>query len=380
MLEKIHLRNFKSHRDTELSLDGSRLHALVGQNSSGKTSVLQALHYFRKIIDLKLHENFPRQILEFIVSVGEEECSVFVNGLQKGDSPIDWQASHKFRFIKNSSIWQSILSWGSAGNEAEVIVSEGWPFSFHDKGKPFPQTLGFAVYLKLAASNLAKAAYSDAIIPQMKSDGSEFAPALDYLRNESPDNFQILQDMLRRIVPTVRKIGIRRAKVMVSRQRLIEADGRSIAYEENQEITGQEVVLDMTTGERIPAHAISEGTLLSLGLLTVLMSPQKPSLLLLDDIEQGLHPKAQRELVTVFKEIIAANQNLQIIFSTHSPYIVDELAPSQVHVLSNANSGFTRCKRLDEHPDAEWAKHTLTTGEFWDAEGEDWVGDGETDA
>ncbi|XZN92037.1 MAG: hypothetical protein ACM65M_03935 [Microcoleus sp.] len=32
----------------------------------------------------------------------------------------------------------------------------------------------------------------------------------------------------------------------------------------------------------------------------------------------------------------------------------------------------TRCKRLDEHPDVEWAKQTLTTGEFWDAEGEDW--------
>jgi hypothetical protein len=28
---------------------------------------------------------------------------------------------------------------------------------------------------------------------------------------------------------------------------------------------------------------------------------------------------------------------------------------------------------LDKHPDVEWAKQTLTTGEFWDAEGEDWV-------
>ncbi|MDJ0514736.1 MAG: hypothetical protein QNJ74_00265 [Trichodesmium sp. MO_231.B1] len=67
---------------------------------------------------------------------------------------------------------------------------------------------------------------------------------------------------------------------------------------------------------------------------------------------------------------------MQIIFSTHSPYILDELAPSQVHVLTNNNSGLTCCKRLDEHPDVEWAKQTLTTGEFWDAEGEDWVIEG----
>jgi predicted ATPase len=182
--------------------------------------------------------------------------------------------------------------------------------------------------------------------------------------------------MLQRIVPGVREVGVR-AKVPVNRQPLIEVDGKSISYEESQEMAGQEVVLDMNTGKRIPAHAISEGTMLTLGLLTVLMNPNQPNLVLLDDVEQGLHPKAQRELITVFKEIIKANPNLQIIFSTHSPYIVDELTPSQVHVLSNTNSGFTLSKRLDEHPDVEWAKQTLTTGEFWDAEGEDWVVEGE---
>lgn len=77
--------------------------------------------------------------------------------------------------------------------------------------------------------------------------------------------------------------------------------------------------------------------------------------------------------MSVFKEIVQDNPDLQIIFSTHSPYIVDELMPSQVHVLSVDASGITQTKRLDEHPDIEWAKQTLTTGEFWDAEGENWV-------
>ncbi len=208
---------------------------------------------------------------------------------------------------------------------------------------------------------------------RVEFDGSGLAPTLDYLRDEAPDKFQLLEEMLRRIVPGVQKVGIRRAKVTINRQRLIEVDGKSISYEESQEIAGQEVVLDMNIGERIPAHALSEGTIITLGLLTVLVNPHQPNLVLLDDIEQGLHPKAQRELIGVFKEIIQANKNIQIIFSSHSPYIVDELAPSQVHVLSNANSGFTCSKRLDEHPDVEWAKQTLTTGEFWDAEGEDWV-------
>ena len=129
----------------------------------------------------------------------------------------------------------------------------------------------------------------------------------------------------------------------------------------------------MSSGESIPAHAISEGTMLTVGLLAVLYNPRKPNLVLLDDIEQGLHPRAQRELVTVLKQIIHQNLDLQILFSTHSPYVLDELETSQVHILTSTNSGYTIAKRLDEHPDAEWAKQTLTTGEFWDAEGDSWV-------
>jgi ABC-type branched-subunit amino acid transport system ATPase component len=377
MLRKVELYNFKSHRSTALSLDGSRLHALVGQNSSGKTSVLQALHYLSRLADLQFKNIFGyERAPEFITTIGHNDVSVIGSGLGGINNQKNWQASYKFQKQDDNS-WLPIASWKIDQDEKNV---KGWSSSLSEASYPIPQALRFAVHLKLVATNLSKAAYSDAITPRVEFDGSGLAPTLDHLRDEAPDRFQSLQEMLKRIVPGVQKVGVRRAKVMVSRQRLIEVDGKSISYEESQEIAGQEVILDMNTGERIPAHAISEGTMLTLGLLAVLMNPKQPNLVLLDDIEQGLHPKAQRELITVFKEIIQANKNLQIIFSTHSPYIVDELAPSQVHVLGNTNSGFTRSKRLDEHPDLEWAKQTLTTGEFWDAEGEDWVVAGETNA
>ncbi|WRH67250.1 MAG: AAA family ATPase [Planktothrix sp. GU0601_MAG3] len=377
MLERVKLHNFKSHRSTQLSFDDSRLHALVGQNSSGKTSVLQALHYLSRLAsydyssfaNIFKYERSP----EFLITTGQNNMSVIGSGFWGYHNPRNWEASYQWKQGVNPP-WFPKASWKVDQNQGNV---KGWDSSLSNAKDPIPQVLRYSVHLKLVATNLAKAAYSDAIMPRVEFDGSGLAPTLDYLRNEAPDQFQSLQEMLKRIVPGVREVGVRRAKVKVNRQRLIEVDGKSISYEESQEMAGQEVVLDMNTGERIPAHAISEGTTLTLGLLTVLMSPKQPNLVLLDDIEQGLHPKAQRELMTVFKEIIQANNNLQIIFSTHSPYIVDELTPSQVHILSNTNSGFTCCKRLDEHPDVEWAKKTLTTGEFWDAEGEDWVVTGE---
>ncbi len=370
MLEKVELHNFKGHRSTQLNFDDSRLHALVGQNSSGKTSVLQALHYLSRLVGSPFKSIFGyERAPEFITTIEQTEMSVIGSGFWGyGGNRKTWQASYNFQHSDDS--WYPTASWEVDQGMGKI---EGWESSLGKALYPIPQALKYAVHLKLIATNLAKAAYSEKTSPRVEFDGSGLAPTLDYLRNEAPEKFQDLQDMLKRIVPGVKKVGVRRATVINNRQRFIEVDGKTISYEESQEISGQEVVLDMNTGERIPAHAISEGTVLTLGLLTVLMNPNLPNLVLLDDIEQGLHPKAQRELISVFKEIIQANSNLQIIFSTHSPYIVDELKPSQVHVLSNAGLGFTHSKRLDEHPDVEWAKQTLTTGEFWDAEGEDWV-------
>ncbi|MDP5337044.1 MAG: ATP-binding protein [Nodularia sp. (in: cyanobacteria)] len=384
MLEKLTLHNFKSHKSTELNFDSSRLHGLVGKNSAGKTSVLQALHYLSSLTGQ--NSSFARifqyeRSPNFITTVGKTDMSVTASGFWGYNNRQNWQASYIWKKDNNNSLlqdnynyWHPTGSWKLYGNENYV---EGLLSSLSDSPNAILSSLKYAVYLKLVASNLAKPAYSNEVTPRVEFDGSGLAPTLDFLRGEAPDKFHLIEDKLRRIVPNVHKIGIKRAKVPVIRQRLIEVDGKSISYDETQEMTGQEVVLDMNTGERIPAHAISEGTMLTLGLLTVLMNPNQPNLVLLDDIEQGLHPQAQRQLMTVFKEIIAENANLQIIFSTHSPYIIDELVPSQVHILNNSNSGFTIAKRLDEHPDVEWAKETLTTGEFWDAEGEDWVVAGE---
>jgi predicted ATPase len=234
-------------------------------------------------------------------------------------------------------------------------------------------SLNRTVYLKLSAEKLAQAAYSEEVSPTISYDGTGLAPALDSLKYEAPENFNQLQRYLKQIVPAVREIGIKRAIVPVSQRRTIEINGQVLPYDDPKELTGQEVIFSMVSGERIPAHAMSEGTIITLGLLTILMSSKRPNLLLLDDIEQGLHPKAQLELVQVLKTIIKLNPDLQIIFTTHSPYIIDELEPSQVHVLNTTTEGYAVVRRMDEHPNVQRGLEVLTTGEFWDAEGEDWI-------
>jgi predicted ATPase len=117
---------------------------------------------------------------------------------------------------------------------------------------------------------------------------------------------------------------------------------------------------------------MSDGTLLTLGLLTLLWSPSNPQLIMLDDIEAGLHPLAQRQLMQILKDF-AEKHDKQIILTSHSPYIVDALEPENVWVMDMDKEGVSHTKRLSDHPDAKRALGVLTTGELWDAEGENWV-------
>lgn len=370
MIKTIELKNFKSHLSTQLHLDDSRLHAIVGQNSSGKTSILQALYYLSQLADNSFQKIFRHeQDPKHLVTAGRDHFSVSVHGFwEQPDKP--WRVRFEFSLSeKDFGKWHPTGEW-------EVDVEEGVSFESVDGWLASLKNglVERAVYLKLISSCLTPAAYSDEVAPTVKHNGEGLAPALDYLRNERPERFEELQRLLKKVIPGIKEIGITRAKVEVSRSRSIEVDGKVFPYEHTEKMSGQEIVISMNNGERIPAHAISEGTMLTLGILAAIMHPKCPSLILLDDVEQGLHPKAQQELIGVFKEIIHLNPNLQILFSTHSPYIIDELTPSQVHVLNNTRSdGYTVARRLDEHPDVDWALQGLTTGEFWDAEGEEWI-------
>jgi predicted ATP-binding protein involved in virulence len=95
--------------------------------------------------------------------------------------------------------------------------------------------------------------------------------------------------------------------------------------------------------------------------------------LLIDDIEQGLHPKLQRELIQNIKTYQQEHPEFQIIFTTHSPYILDCLEPDEVNVLAKDKHGVTHCKSLGNHPDSQRLLSVLTTGEFVAAVGEEWV-------
>jgi predicted ATPase len=132
------------------------------------------------------------------------------------------------------------------------------------------------------------------------------------------------------------------------------------------------LLFDTVGANSIPAQYASEGTLLVLGILAVLYGENRPQVLLLDDLDRGLHPKAQLELVTFLRTLLENQPGLQLIATTHSPYILDRLNSEEVRLVT-LRDGWAVCGRLQDHPEFERWKEEMTPGEFWMMFGEKWL-------
>ena len=113
--------------------------------------------------------------------------------------------------------------------------------------------------------------------------------------------------------------------------------------------------------------------MLMLGLLTVLLGPAPPRILLLDDIEHGLHPLAQKQLVEVIRAILQQYPDLQILATAHSPYLLNFLTLSRCESWRPAPTVYARCGRLTDHPKFATWKEEMAPGEMWSLFGEKWL-------
>lgn len=89
----------------------------------------------------------------------------------------------------------------------------------------------------------------------------------------------------------------------------------------------------------------------------------KYSIVVIDEVETSLHPRAQRRLIRDLANY-AREKHVQIIVTTHSPFIMDELPPeARIHILltegkrtvvSGVSSEFALSKMDDErHPELD---------------------------
>jgi ABC-type multidrug transport system ATPase subunit len=150
-------------------------------------------------------------------------------------------------------------------------------------------------------------------------------------------------------------------------------NGSHAAQFVRRDYVGDALVFDLVGAPDIPGQMVSEGTLLVLGLLAVFLGPGHPDLLLLDDLDRGLHPRAQQDLITLLRRLLEQHPEKQIVATTHSPFLLDGLNAQEIRLTTLREDGSVACGRLVEHAQFEKWKDTMTPGELWSVFGEKWV-------
>lgn len=120
--------------------------------------------------------------------------------------------------------------------------------------------------------------------------------------------------------------------------------------------------IEEENGISIPASRLSDGTLRWLTLLSILLHPEPPPLVCIEEPELGLHPDMIQPLA---KLLLGASERMQLIVTTHSDDLVDELSgtPGAV-IICEKHGGSSTLKRLDADHLADWLEQ-YKLGQLW---------------
>ena len=176
-----------------------------------------------------------------------------------------------------------------------------------------------------------------------RPDGSNLAAFLYYLRERQTSAYNLIRSAVQQVAPFFDDFQLEPSKLNPDKIRLEWRHKESDAY--------------------FDASSLSDGTLRFIALATLLLQPeiQRPSVILVDEPELGLHPYAITMLASLIKQ---ASIKTQVVLSTQSPLLLDHFEPEHVLVADRVNGG-TQLSRLDESQLASWLED-YSLGQLWE--------------
>ena len=177
----------------------------------------------------------------------------------------------------------------------------------------------------------------------LRPDGSNLAAFLYYLQRKHEASYDMIRRTVRLVAPFFDDFHLRPQALNEDKIRIEWLHKGSEAY--------------------FDAASLSDGSLRFIALATLLLQPvsHRPSVILLDEPELGLHPRAITALASLVKQ---ASVETQIILSTQSPLLLDHFRPDDVLVAERMN-GATELTRLDGADLDRWLQD-YSLGQLWE--------------
>jgi predicted ATPase len=102
------------------------------------------------------------------------------------------------------------------------------------------------------------------------------------------------------------------------------------------------------------ADNLSDGNLRVLAIAAVLFSAPEQSIVVIEEIDNGVHPSRAKSLLERMS-IVAKERNLRVLISSHNPALLDalpdEAVPNTVYCYRNPDNGSSQLVRLGNFPD-----------------------------
>lgn len=345
LVTSMQVKNFACLRDVSVQL--TPLHAFIGPNDSGKSTLLRALrtgvHLTTSIFEAG--EGAPD---------GVGEVRPFDPGMSPGASVhLSFGDATSYRFtVGSESRIEEEFRWDSVRRSDNQ--TRGWLSP--DVGAPVlgpfaraPHTLAsLTARLKSGARLVhwmpAVLKRPSGLIPENNrrdfndEHGSGLPGILDAVLNRGDDSFLKIVDGVRRFFPTVRTIRLR----PISRDTKV-------------------IEIELTSGTRVPATFASEGLLFYLA-FAALQFLDPVAMLLVEEPENGLHPARIADVMKILREV---SQTTQVVLATHSPLVINEMQGDEVTLLTREPETGTQARRLSETPNFAERSKVYALGELW---------------
>ncbi len=396
MLKSFRLKNFKAIHDSGV-VKFSPLTVLIGDNGSGKSSLVEGLQTYQRITkdgldeamqmwrgfeyahNPPLHSGHLRKDNTATISPIEFELSgLHVPPVSQNASAEKYSAEMHVNKDPNADVifiekeivkykghrvlTRNSMGWQHHINKQEIfgirpghsIISDGGIYYFakeSEEDKQFNDLKGYGIqfdwqFLKLNPWIMGE--------PQpiqrtggpirLRSDGSNIAEYLQHIHQRYPDAFEGILEALAYVLPYMRDL-----KPVLT------------------DLLGHQMHLEMTEDDfKVMGWLLSTGTLRLLALLALFRHPEPPPLIVIEEIENGLDPRSVQLIVEEIRRITESGLS-QVILTSHSPYLLDLFDLSHIVLVERRDGAptFTRpdeCRTLDSWKERFGPGRLLSSG------------------
>jgi len=414
MISLIEALNFRSLRYIKQPL--SNFHVLVGPNASGKTTFLDVVAFLGKFVtdgldaaieqrtqniqdlfwaskgdkfELAIEAIIPKEVLSNFSNGSYDriryEVSIGYNSETKENTVIEEQVVLKNSFLEStdnnfqrelfpSSIKppRTILTTRpvKTGERGIVKKTEIGRVTFYSETNKTPNK-GWMPSFRLGAKKTA--------LGNLPEDEKNF-PASTWLKNLLSENVQqiVLNSLLIRrasppgrgnkflpdgsnlpwVIHNLRTKSEKKFKEWISHIKTALPDIEDITTDEFPDTKYRYLIIHYNEGFKVPSWMASDGTLRLLALTIPAYLPDFEGIYLIEEPENGIHPKA---VETMYQSLVSV-YGAQILLATHSPIVLSNAELDSLLCFAKASDGATDIIRGDKHPRLRQWKHETDLG------------------